>query len=74
MRLCTRLYGEVNSVKNTTISIWLNMAFISNRKNYMFLPIPAIFRFDDFLAKRVLYNMHKCDVEILSSFYMLLFS
>jgi len=50
------------------------MAFISNRKNYMFLPIPAIFRFDDFLAKRVLYNMQKCDVEILSSFYMLLFS
>jgi len=26
MRLCTRLYGEVNSVKNTTISIWRLLA------------------------------------------------
>jgi len=52
------------------------MVFISNRKNYMFLPIAAIFRFDDFLTKRVLYNIPKpCgDVEISSSFYMLLLS
>jgi len=42
----------------------------------MFWPIAAIFRFDNFLAKRVLYNMFKLrgDVEISSSFYVLLFS
>jgi len=41
----------------------------------MFRPIAAIFGFDNFLAKRVLYNMSKPrgDVEI-SSFYVLLFS
>jgi len=27
-----KLYGEVNSVKNTTIIIWLNDVFISNGK------------------------------------------
>jgi len=43
------------------------MVFISNRKNYMFRPIAAIFRFDNFLAKRVLYNMPKPrgDVKII---------
>jgi len=47
------------------------MVSISNRKHYMFWPIAAIIRFDDFLAKRVLYDMPKpCgDVEISSSFY-----
>jgi len=42
----------------------------------MFRPIAAIFRFDTFLAKRVLYNMPKPrgDVEISSSFYVLLLS
>ena len=42
----------------------------------MFQPIAAIFRFDNFLAKRVLYNMSKPrgDDEISLSFYMLLFS
>jgi hypothetical protein len=36
----------------------------------MFRPIVAISGFDNFLAKRVLYNMPKqrCDVEITSSF------
>ena len=45
-------------------------------KNYMFRPIAAIFRFDNFLAKRVLCNMSKPrgDVEISSSFYVLLLS
>jgi len=35
----------------------------------MFRPVAAIFRFDNFLAKRVLYNMSKLrgDVEISSS-------
>jgi len=33
------------------------MMFISNGKKYMFGPIAAIFRFDNFLAKRVLYNI-----------------
>ena len=42
------------------------MVFISNGKNYIFWPIAAIFSFDNFLAKRVLYNMPKLcgDVEI----------
>jgi len=42
----------------------------------MFRPIAAIFRFDNFFAKRVLYNMSKPrgDVEISSSFYVLLLS
>ena len=42
----------------------------------MFRSIVAIFRFDNFLAKRVLYNMPKpCgDVEISSSFYVFLLS
>jgi hypothetical protein len=37
-----KLYGEVNSVKNTTINIWL---IYWQWKNYMFRPIVAIFRF-----------------------------
>ena len=52
------------------------MVFIRNeKKNYMFRPIAAIFRFRQFSAKRVLYNMPKPrgDVEI-SSFYVLLLS
>jgi len=42
----------------------------------MFRPIAAIFRFDNFLDKRVLYIMPKPrgDVEISSSFYVLLLS
>ena len=41
----------------------------------MFRPIAAIFKFDNFLAKRVLYSMStpRGDVEI-SSFYVLLLS
>ena len=35
------------------------MAFISKEKNYMFRPIAAIFRFWQFFAKTVLYNMPK---------------
>jgi len=31
-RCVFKLYGEVNSVKNTTINIWLNVGFISNGK------------------------------------------
>jgi len=39
----------------------------------MFRPIAAILNFDNFLAKRVLYNMPKPrgDVEISSPFYVL---
>jgi len=42
----------------------------------MFRPMAAIFSFDNFLAKMVLYNMSKprSDVEISSSFYVLLLS
>jgi len=40
-----RLYGEVNSVKNTTINIWLNDGVYWHWKNYIFRPIAAIFRF-----------------------------
>jgi len=42
------------------------MVFISKEKNYMFRPIVAVFRFWQFSAKIVLYNMPKpCgDVEI----------
>jgi len=40
----------------------------------MFRPIEAIFSFDNFLAKRVLYNVSKPrgEIEISSSFYVLL--
>ena len=46
------------------------------RKNYMFRPIAPIFRFWQFSAKRVLYNMPKPrgDFEILSSFCVVLLS
>jgi len=42
----------------------------------MFRPIAAISRVDNFLARRVLYNMSKLrgDVEISSLFYVLLLS
>ena len=41
----------------------------------MFRPIAAIFTFDYFLAKRVLYmSKPRGDVEISSSFYVLLLS
>jgi len=42
----------------------------------MFRPIAVIFRFGNFLAKRVLYNTPKPrgDVEISLSFYVLLLS
>jgi len=42
----------------------------------MFRPIAANFRFDNFLAKGVIYNMSKPrgDIEISSSFYVLLLS
>jgi len=41
-RCVFKMYVEVNSVKNTTINIWLSLLA---RKNYMFRPIAAIFRF-----------------------------
>ena len=51
------------------------IVLISNGKNYTFRPIAAIFRFDNFLAKRVLYNMPKPrGDEMSSSFYVLLLS
>ena len=52
------------------------MVFIGNGKNYMFRPLAAITGFDSFLAKRVVYNMPKPrgDVEISTSFYVLLLS
>jgi len=40
-----KLYGEVNSVKKTTINIWLNDGVYQQWKNYMFSPITTIFRF-----------------------------
>ena len=40
-----KLYGDVNSVKITTINIWLNDGVYWQWKNYMFRPIAAIFRF-----------------------------
>ena len=44
--LYVELYGEVNSVKNTTINIWLNDGvYYQWKKNYMFRPTAAIFRF-----------------------------
>jgi len=51
------------------------MVFIS-KENYMFRPIAAIFRFWQFAAKRVSYNMPKSrvDVEISSSFCVLFLS
>jgi hypothetical protein len=73
-RCVFKLYGEVNSVKNTTINVWLNDSVYWQCKNLMFRPIAVTFRVDNFLAKRVLYNMPKPrgDVEISSSFYVLL--
>jgi len=44
-RCVFKLYGEVNSVKHTTINIWLNDGVYWQWKNYMFRPIAAIFRF-----------------------------
>ena len=70
------LYYMVSPVKNRTIHIWLNDRVYYQWTNYMFRPIATIFRFDNFLAKSVLYNMYKprSDVEISSSFYVLLLS
>jgi len=49
------------------------MVLISKETNYMFRPLAAIFRFWQFSAKRILYNMPKPrgDVEISSSFCVL---
>jgi len=44
-RCVFKLYGEVNSVKNTTMNIWLNDGVYKQWKYYMFRPIAAIFRF-----------------------------
>ena len=70
-RVRSRLYGEVNSVKNTTINIWLNDGVYWQYQKYMLRSIAAIIRFGQLSAKRVLYNMPKPrgDVEISSSFY-----
>ena len=38
-----KLYGEVNSIKNTTTNVWLNDGAYYQWKNYMFRPIAAIF-------------------------------
>jgi len=40
----------LNSVKNTTINIWLNDGVYLQWKNYMFRPVVAIFRFRQFSA------------------------
>jgi len=40
-----KLYGEVNSVKNTTINIWINDDYYYKWRNYMFRPIAVVFRF-----------------------------
>jgi len=68
-RCVFKLYGEVNSVKNTTMNIWLNDGvYWQWEKTTCFgLQWPSS-GFDNFLAKRVLYNMSKprCDVEISS--------
>ena len=63
-----KLYGEVNSIKNTTINIWLNdgVYLLAMEKTTCFgLQRPSS-GFDNFLAKRVIYNMPKPrgDVEI----------
>jgi len=52
------------------------MVFISNGKTTCFGLQRPYSGFDNFLAKRVIYNMSKPrdDVEISSSFYMLLLS
>jgi len=39
-----KLQGEVNSVKNTAINMWLNDGVYWQWKNYMFRPIAAIIR------------------------------
>jgi len=39
------LYGEVNSIKNTTTDVWLNDGVYYQWKNHMFRPIAAVFRF-----------------------------
>jgi len=43
--VCLNYMVKVNSVKNTTINIWLNDGVDCQCKNYMFRPISAIFRF-----------------------------
>jgi len=45
LRCVFKLYGEVCSVKNTTINIWLNDGVYWQWKNYMFRPIAAIIKF-----------------------------
>jgi len=44
-RFVFKLYGEVDSVKNTAMNIWLNDGVYWQCKNYMFRLIAAIFRF-----------------------------
>ena len=64
-----KLYGEVNSVKSTAINIWLNDGVYWQQKTTCFGLQKPSSGFENFLAKRVLYNMSKLrgDVEISSS-------
>jgi hypothetical protein len=66
------VYGEVDSVKNTTINIWPNDGvYWQWKKTTCFGFQRPSSGFDNFLAKRVLYNLSKprgdADVEISSS-------
>ena len=74
-RCVFKLYGDVDSVQNTTTNIWQNDGVHQQYKNCMFRPIAAIFRFHSFLAKRVLYGVDKknqLDVTFVSFISLLL--
>ena len=61
-----KLYGEVDSDKNTTIRIWLNDGVYWQWQNYMFRHIAPSSGFDSFLAIRVVYVMHIIQGESLA--------
>jgi hypothetical protein len=60
---------EVNSVKNTTMNVWLNDGVYWQWKTTHFGLWQPSSGFDSFLAIRGIYNMHKprVDAEISSS-------
>ena len=64
-----KLLGEVNTVKDKTMNIWLNDGIRNGKTTCFGLQRPST-GFDNFLAIRVIYNMYKPrgDVEIASSF------
>ena len=75
-RCVFKLYGQVNSVKNTAINIWLNDGAYQQKKTTCFGLQQPSSGFDNFLAKRVLYNIPnpRGDFEMSSSFYVFLLS